>query len=166
MKAFFVEQADYQRWASAELFRSLDTLTEEQRQADLGLFFRNVHRTVDHILVVTRNWRARLAGEFDKVAPYDVVLFEEWEALKRGVLDEFAGIGAWLAKQPAEWFDGYVEYPASNGVRRRAAVSDALAHIMTHAVHHRGQVSAICTRLGVPSPEMDFVFYRQRGAAR
>lgn len=164
MKAFFVEQADYQRWASAELFRSLDTLTEEQRQADLGLFFRNIHRTLDHVLVVTRNWRARLAGDFDKTVSYDVVLCEEWEALKRGTIEEFAAIGAWLAKQPAEWFAGHIEYPTSNGVRRQAAVVDGLTHIMTHAVHHRGQVSAICTRLRVGSPEMDFVFYRQRGA--
>lgn len=164
MKPFFVEQADYQRWASAELFRVLDTLTEEQRQADVGLFFRNVHRTLDHILVVTRNWRARLTGEFDKVVSYDVVLCEQWETLKRALLEEFAGIGAWLAQQPREWFTGRVEYPASNGVRRQAAVADALTHIMSHAVHHRGQVSAICTRLGIASPEMDFVFYRQRAA--
>lgn len=164
MKAYFVEQADYQRWASTELFRCLDILTEEQRQADLGLFFRNIHRTIDHILVVTRNWRARLTGELDKTVSYDVVLFEEWEALKRAMLEEFAGIAAWLGKQPAEWFGGDIEYPASNGVRRRAAVVDGLTHIMTHAVHHRGQVSALCTRLRVASPEMDFVFYRQRGA--
>ncbi|BAU46664.1 DinB family protein [Sulfurifustis variabilis] len=164
MKAFFVEQADYQRWASAELFRSLDTLTEEQRQADLGLFFRNIHRTVDHILVVTRNWRARLAGDSGKSVPYDVVLFEEWEGLKRATLEEFAGIASWLGKQPPEWFAGQVAYTATNGAHRKAAVADGLTHIMTHAVHHRGQVSAICTRLGVGSPEMDFVFYRQRGA--
>ena len=67
MRDYFIEQADYQRWASAELFKSLDSLSDEQRQADISLFFRNIHKTVDHILVVTRNWRARLAGEFSKV---------------------------------------------------------------------------------------------------
>lgn len=164
MKAYFVEQADYQRWASAELFRVLDTLTEEQRRADLGLFFRDIHRTLDHILVVTRNWRARLAGEDGKSIPYDVVLYDDWDGLKRATLDEFAGIAGWLAKQPDGWFGGQVVYTASNGARRQAAVADGLTHIMTHAVHHRGQVSAICTRLRVASPEMDFVFYRQRGA--
>jgi uncharacterized damage-inducible protein DinB len=91
------------------------------------------------------------------------MLFEDWEALKHAMLADFAAIGGWLAQQPSDWFAGRVEYTASNGARRQAAVSDGLTHIMTHAVHHRGQVSAICTRLGVASPEMDFVFYRQRG---
>ena len=67
MKKYFIEQADYQHWASTELFRCLDVLSEEQRNADVGLFFKDIHKTVDHILIVTRNWRARLAGEFDKV---------------------------------------------------------------------------------------------------
>ena len=38
---------------------------------------------------------------------------------------------------------------------------DALTHIMTHMVHHRGQVSAIATRLGSPTPEMDYVYYKR-----
>jgi uncharacterized damage-inducible protein DinB len=30
---------------------------------------------------------------------------------------------------------------------------------MTHFVHHRGQVSAVATRLGAPAAEMDFVYF-------
>jgi uncharacterized damage-inducible protein DinB len=38
---------------------------------------------------------------------------------------------------------------------------DALTHLYTHYAHHRGQISAVVTRLGAPCPEMDFLFYRR-----
>lgn len=162
MRDYFIEQADYQRWASAELFKSLDSLSDVQRQADISLFFRTIHKTVDHILIVTRNWRARLAGEFGKVKNDDVPLYDEWEELKPAVLDEFAQLKTWLTQKKPEWFQQVVEYPGSDGMKRRVSVSDGLIHVMTHAVHHRGQISAACTRLHVPSPEMDFLFYIRR----
>jgi uncharacterized damage-inducible protein DinB len=162
MKEYFVEQADYQRWASHELFRCLDALSDEQRKANLGLFFHDIHKTVDHILVVTRNWRARLAGEFDKITGYDMVLYPEWEELKPAVLNEFSLLKDWLAQKDQDWFKKIIEYPAHDGRKRRVAVNDGLTQVMTHAVHHRGQISAACTRLHAPSPEMDFVYYRWR----
>jgi len=162
MKDYFIEQADYQRWASAELFKSLDSLSDEQRQADISLFFRNIHKTVDHILVVTRNWRARLAGEFGKVKSHDASLYDEWEELKPAVLDEFVQLKGWLAQKNPGWFHDVVEFPGSDGKIRRVTVSNGLIHVMTHAVHHRGQISAACTRLHVPSPEMDFLYYLRR----
>lgn len=162
MKEYFVEQADYQRWACAELFRSLDALNDAQRRGDAGLFFGNIHKTVDHILIVTRNWRARLEGAFERVLGYDKLLCSEWTELKRALLDEFTTLGPWLATKEPGWFAESIEYPTSDGGRRSVAVRDALTHVMTHAVHHRGQISAVCTRLGVTSPEMDFVYYRWR----
>lgn len=162
MKNYFIEQADYQRWANNELFKSLDTLSDPQRREDHGLFFRDIHKTVDHILVVARNWRARLSGEFDKVTGYDVVLHQDWSALKAALDDEFRFIGEWLETKTRDWFESELEYPGSDGKMRKVMTQDGLIHIMTHAVHHRGQISAVCTRLNAPSPEMDFVFYRWR----
>ncbi len=163
MKNYFIEQADYQRWACAELFNSLDTLSDEQRRAHLGLFFDNIHHTVDHILMATRNWRGRLQGTFAGKAGYDTVLYSDWEELKNALLAEFAELGAWLKDKPREWFADTVEFKGTDGKTRRSSVRNGLIQIMTHAVHHRGQISAVCTRLGAPSPEMDFVFYLRRG---
>jgi uncharacterized damage-inducible protein DinB len=160
LKDYFIEQADYQRWACAELFKSLDTLSDEQRQASVGLFFKDIHRTVDHILIVVRNWRARLSGEFDQVKSYNELLYSDWEELKRALLDEFSQLKDWLAQKDPKWFTQAIEYPALDGTVRRVPVADGLIHVMTHSVHHRGQISAVCTRLHAPSPEMDFVFYR------
>jgi uncharacterized damage-inducible protein DinB len=162
MKAYFVEQADYQRWACEELFRSLDTLTEEQRRQDCGLFFKDIHKTVDHMLIVVRNWRARLSGDFDNVTGYSELLFDDWEQLKQALSDEFVLVGEWLSAQSEDWFTGSISYPGSGGKKREAGIADGLIHIMTHTVHHRGQISTVCTQMSAPSPEMDFVFYRWR----
>lgn len=162
MKQHLIEQADYQRWASAELFKSLDLLSDEQRRAHLGLFFQNIHHTLDHILAATRNWTARLHGEFDRVTPYDTTLYADWNELKSAMLEEFGQLGAWLSAQSPDWLAHTVEYPGPDGAARRIRVHDALMQVMLHAVHHRGQVSAACTRLGAPCPEMDFVFYLRR----
>lgn len=162
MKAYFVEQASYQGWAMNELFISLDTLTDVQRREDRGLFFKDIHKTIDHILVCTRNWKHRLQDQADKATGYDVLLYSDWEQLKQAVTDEFNEIRDWLQNQDDAWFASTITY-TSAGKERNVAVADGLIHIMTHAVHHRGQVSTVCTQLGAPSPEMDFVFFRWRG---
>ena len=33
--------------------------------------------------------------------------------------------------------------------------------MMGHMVHHRGQISAVATRLGAPAPEMDYIYYKR-----
>lgn len=162
MQDYFVEQADYQHWASQELFRSLDDLSDTLRRQDQGLFFHNIHKTVDHILVVTRNWRARLAQRFDDVTPYDILLYQDWTELKTALLDEFSSLRDSLAAAEPSWFDQHIEYPGSGGNTQSTTVTDGLTHVMIHAAHHRGQISTVCTQLGAPSPEMDFVFYRRR----
>ena len=100
-------------------------------------------------------------GEGHKATPYDVVLHEDWDTLKAAVDDEFRVMGEWLFAQHGDWFTSTASY-TSGGKEQQAAVTDGLIHIMTHAVHHRGQITAILTRMGAPSPEMDFVFYRRR----
>jgi uncharacterized damage-inducible protein DinB len=111
--------------------------------------------------VVTRNWRARLSGQFDQTTAYDVMLYPEWQVLKAVLVDEFTNLCDWLSTQNSDWFSSHISYPSGNKTKT-IAVQDALIHIMTHAIHHRGQLSAACTHLGVTSPEMDFVFYRWR----
>jgi len=162
MKDYFIEQADYQRWACEELFKSLDTLSDDQRKEDCGLFFKDIHKTVDHMLIVVRNWHARLSGEFDKVTGYDVLLYDDWQKLKKAVSDEFVSLSKWLAEQPEDWFGEIISYPGAGDKMREMGAADGLIHVMTHTVHHRGQISAICTQKGAPSPEMDFVYYRWR----
>lgn len=158
-KKYFTYQADYQHWANEVLFKSLDMLTEDARRSDQGLFFKDIHYTADHMLVVLINWMARLKGETPPHG-YNKVVFDDWRELKQAMRREVRAFQRFLDDQPDHWFEGSISY-TSGGQPRTLWVTDALTHINTHFVHHRGQLSAIATRLGAPVPEMDFVYYKR-----
>jgi uncharacterized damage-inducible protein DinB len=159
-KSHFVVQADYQHWANEVMFASLDYLQTDVIDSDQGLFFNSIHHTVDHLLLVSQTWLARLQGE-SVAANYKVINIPDWRELKLALRRETRKLQSWLEAQPQEFFDSQFSYTASDGKTQTIWVRDALTHLFTHYAHHRGQVSAVITRSGAPSPEMDFVYYRR-----
>jgi uncharacterized damage-inducible protein DinB len=162
-KKYFVVQADYQHWANEVLFTSLDHLQPEVIDSDQGLFFNSIHHTIDHMLLVSQLWLARLQGEKLSVN-FKVINHPDWRDLKLSLRRETRKLQAWLEAQPPEFLDSQIEYTGSEGKLHTMWVRDVLAHLLTHYAHHRGQVSAVLTRLGAPCPEMDFVYYRREMA--
>lgn len=159
-KSYFVVQADYQHWANEVMFSALDHLTQDAIESDQALFFPSIHHTVDHILMVSRTWLARLEGENLSVN-YREIQYPDWRELKNALRSETRKLQRWLDAQPDAFFDGQIGFTGSDGRGRSMWVRDVLTHLYTHYAHHRGQVSAAATRLGAPCPEMDFVYYRR-----
>jgi uncharacterized damage-inducible protein DinB len=159
-KNYCVVQADYQHWANEVLFASLDRLQPEAIGSDQGLFFRSIHHTTDHMLMVSQSWLARLQGE-NLAVNYRIINNPDWRELKSVLRHETRKLQAWLEAQPVDFFDGQIAFTGSDGKNRSMWVRDALTHLFTHYAHHRGQISAVATRLGAPCPEMDFVYYRR-----
>lgn len=154
----FLQQTDYQIWANQVMFDSLARLQPDALGRPEGLFFSSIHHTTDHLLVVFRLWAARLRGEA-ATADFRVISQPDWMQLKRGLQHELRGFRHWLEKQPASYFDGRLSYARLNGELQNNAVSDILLQVMTHFVHHRGQISAVATRLGAPTPAMDYLYF-------
>lgn len=159
LKKHFIYQADYQHWANDKLFATLDALDETARQGSQGMVFDNIHKSVNHILVVTRNWMARLQ-QAPRIAEHGELLIGDWKELKNALRLEFREAQRWLEAQPENFFDEQVDYLNSDHQPRQIWVRDALTHIMTHAAHLRGQVTAVAVRLGAPEAEMDYIFYK------
>jgi uncharacterized damage-inducible protein DinB len=159
-KSHFVVQADYQHWANEVMFTALDYLQPDVLDSDQGLFFNSIHHTADHILLVSQTWLARLQGE-QLSLNYKVINIPDWRELKLALRRETRKLQSWLEAQPPEFFDSQIAFVGSEGKTHTMWVRDALTHLFTHYAHHRGQISAIITRLGAPSPEMDFVYYRR-----
>lgn len=160
-KSHYIVQSDYQHWANEVLFSALDHLNPDVIGADQGLYFGSIHHTVDHMLMVSRTWLARLKGEYLEV-DYKVVHHPDWRELKTALRREARKLQSFLEGQPPEFFDRQITFVGSEGRSRGMWVRDALTHLFTHYAHHRGQVSAVATRLGAPCPEMDFVYYRRQ----
>ncbi len=159
-KSYFIVQADYQHWANEVLLTALEHLTSDAMEGDQGLFFRSIHHTVDHLLAVSQAWLARLQGEHLSIN-YREIRHPVWRELENTLRHETRRLQAWLEAQPDEFFDSRIEFSGSDGRLRGMWVRDALTHLFTHYAHHRGQISAVATRLGAPCPEMDFVYYRR-----
>lgn len=160
-KSYFIVQADYQHWANEALFAALDHLNSEALSADQGLMFGSLHHAVDHLLTTSRLWRARLRGEAltldDKTLHYP-----DWRELKSVLRRETRKLQSWLEAQPDEAFEARIRYDGEDGRLREMWLRDALVHLFTHFVHHRGQLSAVAARLGAPSPDMAFDGYKRQ----
>lgn len=159
-RQYFIYQADFQHWANQVLFECLDRLDPKALGEPQGLFFDSIHRTMDHILVVSELWRLRLQGE-NPLIDLKQIHHQDWRELKNALRLEMRELQHWLERQPEGFFESEVSYRSMDGKERRNWARDALTHMMTHMVHHRGQVSAVATRLGAPAPEMDYIFYKR-----
>lgn len=140
------------------LFTELDKLSDAQRKQDHALFFRSIHHTVDHLLLVNRVWMGRLTGQ-PIVPDFKTIQVEEWEALKQGLRENLAGMADWLSQQDEAWFAHEVTFTASNGKANALPAIAVLTHMLTHFNHHRGQVSTAITQLDGIAPEMDYLYY-------
>ncbi|MBK6744613.1 MAG: DinB family protein [Hydrogenophilales bacterium] len=161
-KSHYVVQTDYQHWANEVLFSAIDHLKPEFLDSDQGLFFKSIHHTLDHMLLVSQVWQARLRGETLEPAPnYKAIQHPDWRELKNAMRKETRHLQDWLDRQPKAWFEGKITYVSSDGKMKDNWVRDVLNHLFTHYAHHRGQISAVLTRLEAPCPEMDFIYFRR-----
>lgn len=157
-KAHFLRQIDYQLWANQELFDALAHLEAEALSQPEGLFFSTIHHTTDHLLTVLEIWAARLRGETPQ-ADLQRLYLPEWPDLKHALQHGLRAFRHWLERQPEGFFESRLRYVRLGGEPQENRVADLLTHLMHHFTHHRGQISAVATRLGAPAPEMDFLYF-------
>ena len=160
--AHFSLLARYNAWATARLLDAVVQVPEADYRRDLGLFFRSIHGTLNHLLVGEHQlWFVRFAeGQSPRVAldaelepdraPLDARLragAARWEPL----IDGFA---------PERW-SSTLSYTTMRGTPVSLPFAATLAHVFNHGTHHRGQITAALTALGQPCPELDLVYYLQ-----
>lgn len=160
-KSYFVVQADYQHWANERLFEALGHLKQEYIDNEHGLFFQSIHQSIDHLLLVSQVWQARLRGEEIAAPNYRIVHEPDWRTLENKLRRETRRLQDWLDQQPDTWYEGQIAYVGHDGKLNSNWVRDALTQVFNHYAHARGQVAALLAHLEMPWPEMDFIFYRR-----
>ncbi|TFY99500.1 DinB family protein [Ramlibacter rhizophilus] len=162
---YFRQLAAYHAWASQRLLEPhLRELSGELLRRDLGLFFRSIHGTLNHLLVAERLWQARVMDGESPTLRLDAELHADRDELARELLAAAARWQAWIAAQPAAAFDGELRYRRGNGEAVVVPLAPTLGHVFNHATHHRGQITAALTALGRPGPELDWIYLLQQGA--
>ncbi|WP_396433137.1 DinB family protein [Limnohabitans sp.] len=162
----FNSQARYHVWATHRLLEAVSRLSDGEYQRDVGLFFKSIHGTLNHLLVAEHLlWYARFAKGASPVLALDAEIEPHRERLAQALKGGSANWTPLIDSWTAERFDGHLDYRTSKGVPQSLPFAASLAHVFNHATHHRGQITAALTAMGQPAPEIDWVYHLQQQAA-
>lgn len=157
-RAHFTLLADYSLWADRRLVAGLAPLSDADWHADLGLFFKSIHRTLNHNLVVEQLWTARLQGQAWRGGSLDEVQDPTRAGLVAALLAEGERVKAAMQSLP-DPLPARIQYRTTDGEPMDVPLAPVLAHIFNHGTHHRGQITAAAQRLGLTVQELDIPYY-------
>jgi uncharacterized damage-inducible protein DinB len=133
----------YKAWANSELFAVLATLPHENAEQLHACI-----RTLNHIYVVDRIFRAHLSAE---QRPFDATNTKATPALEQ-LRADVAATDAWYRGyvsllDPAD-LAAAVDFTFTDGDRGRMTKEEILLHVLTHGGYHRSNVGQVLVNLG------------------
>ncbi len=154
--------ARFTAWANERLYACVAGVPEETYRRDCGLFFKSIHGTLNHILVVDRMWIRRIEGAAHGLKSLDEVLYDDLAELRAAQRDENARLIALVGDLTAEDLTQPIRYTRMIGTGEEEARCDhVLLTLFNHQTYHRGQVTAALTQAGVEPPPLDIGFYTE-----
>ena len=157
--------ARYNLWATQALLAHVDAVPEADYRRDLGLFFKSIHGTLNHLLVGEHQlWFRRFAEGASPALALDTEAEPDRARLRQRLLE---GAQNWLPLLdvwPQERLLGRLDYRRTDGQAVSLPFAATLAHVFNHGTHHRGQITAALTALGRPCPAIDLVYMLQQEA--
>lgn len=153
MKAHFVLMAEYNAWANSRLYEMANRLSDEQYRRDVGVYFKSLHGTLNHILTADLIWLRRLTGTGDHPTALNTIVRDELGSLSAVRQREDRRLIELVETLSDAELDETFEYRMLSGASVKQRRREVLANMFNHQTHHRGQAHAILTLLGVPEPD-------------
>ncbi|BEU97938.1 DinB family protein [Acidovorax sp. DW039] len=156
----FSQLARYNQWATARLLDAVAVLPDEDYRRDVGLFFRSIHGTLNHLLVGEHLlWFVRFSEGRSPSLSLDAEAEPDRVRLAQRLRDGAARWAPLLASWPADRWEGDLSYTTTKGEAVSLPFGATLAHVFNHGTHHRGQITAALTALGHDGPVLDLVYF-------
>ncbi len=158
--AYVQMMARYNAWQNRWVFAAVDGVSAADREADRGLFWGSMRATLSHLMWGDLMWMSRFDGGEGPSRPLtETGNAYGWPELfaERPMLD--ARIAAWAADVREDALQGDLVW-WSGAAQRELAKPYAMCvvHFFNHQTHHRGQVHAALTALGVKTDDTDIPF--------
>lgn len=152
------DMASYNRWMNEKLYAACAQLSDGQRKRDCGAFFKSIHGTLNHLLLADKIWLGRFVGQPYAATRLDVVLHEDFAALRMDREAEDARILQWARGLTNDVLQGGLRYNSVvNPAPRKYEMWVAVTHFFNHQTHHRGQVTTLISQFGVDVGVTDFL---------
>lgn len=149
--------------AYRRLFGVLETLTEEQYRGGQALFFDSIHGTVNHLHLVDSLWHWRIQGvkpEF-KVTGLDMEVESDRNALFQKTVQRAEAFQRLVSSFGEAGLLANITATTLSGGKIERPVHLLVMTVVNHGTHHRGQICAVLSRMGIEYPPLDIPFYEE-----
>ena len=142
--------AEYNRWMNGKIYAACADLPDEERRKDRGAFFKSITATLNHIMWGDRIWLGRFNGRDYPVPPVGQELHAEFGELREARASFDEEILGWARQVTPEWLSEPFTWTS-----RLYSFTQTQPHwvlvvqLFNHQTHHRGQVHAMLTQMGV-----------------
>lgn len=152
-------QACYNQWMNERLYAATASLPEAVRRRDLGAFFKSLHGTFNHILLVDRLWIGRMTGHLCHFDSLDQELYRDFEQLRTQQRETDADLLHRVRALTAQQLTRRIDYISlMTGQPKSLQLGTLLTHVFHHQTHHRGQITTLLSQLGVDFGETDMIW--------
>jgi uncharacterized damage-inducible protein DinB len=155
---FVRTMAAYNSEMNRRIYDGAARLTDEARRADVGLFWKSLHGTLNHLLWADRQWMSRMDGWSPNTVPnpLSATLHADFAELRAARVEADAKIEAFAERIDEAWLsEDLVWFSGAAGREMRREKRGLLVHFFNHQTHHRGQAHAALTIRGVDPGDTD-----------
>ena len=143
--------AHYNRWMNDKLYAAASQLTDERRKADLGAFFKSIHASFEHLLMVDEVWLRRFRGETaSPSAASGGFAHPDFDLLRSLRESRDQEIIAWADALSPEWLaKAYTWHSVALSRTFSLPGFAVVSQFFNHQTHHRGQITTLLKQLGI-----------------
>lgn len=158
-KSTFQLLAQYNIWATSRLAQHLEKMTDEDFHQDIGLYFKSISGTLNHLLLGEHElWYSRFKYGTSPLMPLDRILHTDKKQLLDDLVEKSKNWIKFIEQLDESKLTENLSYQRASGQAMTLPYAATLMHVFNHGTHHRGQVTAAVTHLGYECPELDLVY--------
>jgi len=156
--------ACYNAWVNAAFYETIASLSDEERKRDLGVYYKSVHGTLNHLLYGDSSWFGRFTDQPFAITNVGQELYSDFDELRRERIATDAAILYWAESLTLQWLREPLTYRSNvDGITRTLPRGVAVVHFFNHQTHHRGQAHAILSAIlgNEATPSFDLIIYQR-----